>query len=123
MRGSVTFVCGPPGSGKSTYCRNRATGRDLIWDLDVIAGCLNEHYRQNRNRSFEMNEMIGSWRDSLIAAIREVRVTNNAWIIISDREQAFSAANKIPGASVVVLTLLLKNLQKPAKDLCSKNTV
>lgn len=33
----VTVVCGPPGSGKSTYVRTRARSHDLVLDLDVIA--------------------------------------------------------------------------------------
>ena len=33
----VSVVCGPPGSGKSTYVNERARLRDLVLDADVIA--------------------------------------------------------------------------------------
>ena len=32
----VEIVCGPPGSGKTTYCRNNASPNDLVIDLDEI---------------------------------------------------------------------------------------
>jgi 5-methylcytosine-specific restriction protein A len=33
----VVVVCGPPGSGKSTYVQKRAATTDLVLDVDVIA--------------------------------------------------------------------------------------
>lgn len=32
----LTIVCGPPGSGKTTFCQQRASREDLVIDLDVI---------------------------------------------------------------------------------------
>jgi hypothetical protein len=34
--GQVTLVCGPPGSGKTTYVRERMKPGDLVIDLDLI---------------------------------------------------------------------------------------
>jgi 5-methylcytosine-specific restriction endonuclease McrA/shikimate kinase len=36
----VTIVCGPPGSGKTTYCKQHAGKTDLIIDVDEIAAQL-----------------------------------------------------------------------------------
>jgi hypothetical protein len=36
----LTIVCGPPGSGKSTYIREHAKQGDTIIDLDAIMGTL-----------------------------------------------------------------------------------
>jgi dephospho-CoA kinase len=33
---AITLVCGPPGSGKTTYVNNRRKPGDLVWDLDSI---------------------------------------------------------------------------------------
>lgn len=36
-------ICGPPGSGKTTWVRERARPGDLVWDFDdvaaVVANC------------------------------------------------------------------------------------
>lgn len=37
---TVTVVCGPPGSGKSSYVRERAAPGDLTVDLDALASAL-----------------------------------------------------------------------------------
>ena len=47
----LEIVCGPPGGGKSTYVRERATDRDLVIDLDHIMSMLSglpEHMTMNR---------------------------------------------------------------------------
>jgi len=36
FRGLLTIVCGPPASGKTTYCKSRAAPRDVVIDLDEI---------------------------------------------------------------------------------------
>jgi hypothetical protein len=36
----VEVVCGPPGSGKSTYVGERATAEDVILDVDVMAAAI-----------------------------------------------------------------------------------
>ncbi|MCB2007567.1 MAG: HNH endonuclease, partial [Rhodoferax sp.] len=36
----VVVVCGPPGSGKSTYAQDHASPSDLVIDVDVIAARL-----------------------------------------------------------------------------------
>lgn len=40
QRRPVTVVCGPPGSGKSSYVRERARDGDLVLDLDLVAHAL-----------------------------------------------------------------------------------
>lgn len=36
VRGKVTIVCGPPGSGKSTYVRERKAASDIVIDVDAL---------------------------------------------------------------------------------------
>ncbi len=36
FRGGLTLVCGPPASGKTTYCLNQASDDDEIVDLDEV---------------------------------------------------------------------------------------
>ena len=99
-RGSILFVCGPPGSGKTTYCKQNAIGKDIIWDLDEIAACLNPYYSKNKNRDIGLNNLLGSWRDSLIAAIRKLQITNNAYVIITDTHHARILAKQTLNSSV-----------------------
>ncbi|MCJ2010442.1 ATP-binding protein [Methylobacterium sp. J-092] len=47
----LTIVCGPPGSGKSTYIRERIEPRDILIDLDAIMSGLSglpEHHTSAR---------------------------------------------------------------------------
>ena len=97
------FVCGPPGSGKTSYCQQHAVKKDIIWDLDAVAACLNPHYEKNKNRSPALNRILGSWRDSLVTAIQDVQITNDAYVIITDPRLAISLAKKTPRSSVTEL--------------------
>jgi broad-specificity NMP kinase len=88
QRGKLTFVCGPPGSGKTTYCQAHAEPLDLIWDLDAIAGAMNPHYELNANRTISMSCMFVEWRDILLKYVQAARITNNLWCIITSAETA-----------------------------------
>jgi tRNA uridine 5-carbamoylmethylation protein Kti12 len=102
--GLITFVCGPPGSGKTTYCQTHSSGRDLVWDLDVIAAGLNPFYAKNYNRPIELNKLLGFWRDQLVEIISEVKITNNAYIIIADAKVAKSLASRVKRSKFIELT-------------------
>lgn len=102
--GLITFVCGPPGSGKTTYCQTHSSGFDLVWDLDVIAAGLNPFYAKNYNRPIELNKLLGFWRDQLVEIISEVKITNNAYIIIADAKVAKSLASKVKRSEIITLT-------------------
>jgi len=81
----VTIVCGPPGCGKSTWCQRQCGPFDIVWDLDSIAETLAPFYRKNENRSKSMNRMLGKWRDELMNYLCTRKLTQVAWIIVSDR--------------------------------------
>lgn len=81
--GNLVIVCGPPGSGKSTYVAAHAKSGDLVLDLDCIVA-----------------EMTGkpifhSTKDEVIAGLRERNrrlkelstVKRDAWLIISGAGQ------------------------------------
>lgn len=36
----ITLVCGPPGSGKTTYVNERRKPGDIVWDFDVIMSAI-----------------------------------------------------------------------------------
>jgi len=102
--GLITFVCGPPGSGKTTYCQTHSSGRDLVWDLDAIATCLNPFYAKNYNRPIKLNTLLGLWRDQLVQIVSEVEITNNAFIIITDPKMAKLLADQVGRAKIIELT-------------------
>lgn len=64
----LTIVCGPPCSGKSTYVAERASGRDVVVDLDAIMAIVQPGYRPwtltdpaMLNRAMRVrNELLGS---------------------------------------------------------------
>jgi len=94
LPGKITIVCGRPGSGKTTWCNQQASGKDLIWDLDKIAGQLHNGLARNANRNIEMNDMLGRWRDDLLKTLRTAKLTNNAYVIISDVKKAKQVSKK-----------------------------
>ena len=75
----VTLVCGPPGSGKSTYCDDRAGPDDLVIDLDIIKAAV------SGQRIYESGD---EWlapamreRNRIIASLAK-RTKGRAWLIV-----------------------------------------
>jgi len=97
----LTIVCGPPNSGKTTWCRQQANGRDLVWDLDVVAATLNGVYRSNRHRPVEIQKLLAEWRDTMMQYSVSDRMPNNMYIIISDIDRARELAKKYQAHQLV----------------------
>ncbi|KKK81799.1 hypothetical protein LCGC14_2809800, partial [marine sediment metagenome] len=76
----VTVVCGPPGSGKSTYVKNRAKSGDLILDIDTIWQALSGRPYYEKPSAL-MSYVLDTW-ESLIDRVDEVE-SYHAWIVSS----------------------------------------
>lgn len=74
----VHLVCGPPGSGKSTYVREQARPDDLIIDLDdILVRCGFKRWTQDRQEyAIAMRQ-----RDGLIHSLAH-RTQGQAWLIV-----------------------------------------
>lgn len=77
----VTVVCGPPGSGKTTYVAQHAEASDLVIDVDVIAADLFRLplYRANKEQRMEAvrrrNKLLAGLADNSCPYAR-------AWLIV-----------------------------------------
>ena len=77
----LEIVCGPPGGGKSTYIRERATKDDLVIDLDQIMSSLSglpEHMTMSKylNPALEI-------RNNMLRDLATDRTHNKAYFIVS----------------------------------------
>lgn len=78
----VTVVCGPPGSGKSTYVRERAGSNELVLDTDVIAA---DMFKLPMYHS-DMEQMMAAirYRNKLLAGLAETDCGYvKAWLIVT----------------------------------------
>lgn len=77
----VTMVCGPPGSGKSTYLREHVRESDLVIDLDQIGQELSglpEHHTGLQWLAPSLDE-----RNRLLRSLSTERRHARAWFVIS----------------------------------------
>lgn len=98
----VTVVCGPPGSGKTTYVHNHAHRGDLILDLDAIFAALSGLATYDKPDA--LLPFVFAARDAIIARLAQHSDVRHAWIITSgaDAAQRDQFAHQL-GAEVVVL--------------------
>ncbi len=77
----VMLVCGPPGSGKSTYVNEHRAGGDEVIDLDVIAheiGGIGEHDLKGELLAAALHE-----RNRRLAGLaRPERAGDTVWVIV-----------------------------------------
>lgn len=80
-RCAVTLVCGPPGSGKSSYVVDHAAHKDIVIDLDDIRSQVSglPIYQSGK-------EWLGpalAARNSRLARLAAERASSRAWVIVS----------------------------------------
>lgn len=76
----VTIVCGPAGSGKSTYVRNHAGPNDIIIDFDEIRAKLSGrgvHDQDDRWTDATLQE-----RNRILRSLADDRMHHHAWFIV-----------------------------------------
>lgn len=101
-------ICGPPGSGKSSYVNRHAVPGDLRWDLDDVAavlgyGCTPSAVETVKGSRLprELAALLVYLRDALTTFLAEYRDLDlNVYVIISDELIAGVVAEEI-GAEVV----------------------
>jgi 5-methylcytosine-specific restriction protein A len=97
MHYQLHVICGPPGSGKTTYVNQRKKQGDAVFDFDSIAHAM----------GFPMHEcphqlvgVIERMREAFIAAVREV----DSWVIFTSRTKAEMTARQSGGTLTIMDT-------------------
>lgn len=76
----LTMVCGPPGSGKTTYARTHAGPKDLIVDLDEIRCRLAGVPIHRAGDEWQAQALVE--RNRILTALTSNRTHQRAWFII-----------------------------------------
>jgi hypothetical protein len=86
-------VCGPPGSGKTTWVEERRQPGDLVWDLDAVAATLFQlpHYP----RPDETTALLLSMRNAIVLRLREMQTQRRVFIITASPDDAARLAHDI----------------------------
>lgn len=97
----VTVVCGPPGSGKSTYVARKAEWGDLIVDLEAILTAISGYPRHRHPRG--LVPFARAAKDELVEAIEIGLPGQRAWVIVggASRAERQSLRQRL-GATVIV---------------------
>ncbi len=100
---ATTLVAGPPGSGKTTYVRDRAEYGDVIIDVDALYVALSGQPRYKKPTA--LLPFVLEARDAVEERLLARSDARQAWIIkgAPKREQRDHYANR--GATVVVLAV------------------
>lgn len=102
----LTIVCGPPGAGKTTYCKGRMGKRDLLIDLDYLAWSLGApmgDYQWDRDRF--LSPALRKRNAMLTYLSRKDCRFKAAWFIVSEPESGWREwwNKKLKPQSIVVL--------------------
>jgi predicted kinase len=108
----ILIVCGPPGSGKTTYVREHKWDEDLIWDFDAVMQAItglplhdqSSRYSEAMNSLDEgaMGFLIGLREKFCAMAAHGDGRVRRVWIIVCKRS-AFTADLEKLGAVILEL--------------------
>ena len=97
---STTIVCGPPGSGKSTWVREHAQPGDLIVDLDTLWQALSGQPMYAKPPA--LYPFVVAARDGTLAQLEKGGIVT-AWVIASGATSTERAAMRERFAARVVV--------------------
>lgn len=100
----VTLVCGPAGSGKTTYVQNHMQAGDLVLDFDTLVSALMGGQGNHRSAPEELLPFAWRARKSVLKELQKPSLLRHAWVItgLPVRVERDEFVDKF-GASIVVL--------------------
>lgn len=100
---SATLVCGPAGSGKSSYVREHMEPGDLVLDLDRITQALSD--QPYHSDAPHLVPFACEARDAIIERLKKPSAVHHAWIIHGGARHRDRAPLLAAGAKLVVLAV------------------
>lgn len=101
-RASIAVVCGPPGSGKSTYVRDRAKWGDLIVDVDALYQALSGLPAYEKPE--QLLPFVCSARDAVVDRLLRQSAIARAWIVATmPKKLERDLLRRRLGAKVIVI--------------------
>lgn len=112
----VTIVCGPPGSGKTTWVAKQMHWGDLVLDIDRMyeAICMQPMYEKPIN----LLPVILAMRDAVVAQLQRPNRVPQAFVITTTtrHDEIAAMANKLNARVVVMNTPSVTCMQRVAED-------
>lgn len=95
----VYVICGPPGSGKTTFVQQHMQPGDLVLDMDAIVSALTGSGSAHPDYSGVMDAAL-SVREAVYQAIESGKTGKRAFVITSssDRQQVEALARRLRGS-------------------------
>lgn len=104
-----TIICGPPGSGKTSYVRKHAKLGDIVWDFDVIVAALTGLPLHQRTE--DCVRLVLAMRAAFISYVVRQPPARSIWMIVTGRQDADRIARQL-GAEVVELNAEAEELTR-----------
>ena len=97
----VTLVCGPPGSGKSTYVAERLYPGDVVCDLDAIVAAITA--QPLHTKPVAALPLAWEMRDAFLSRLLRPLQVHHAWVIAGAPKRSERDRYRMAGARVVLL--------------------
>lgn len=112
----VKLVCGPPGSGKTTYVKNNMLKGDLVVDIDLIYIAISfcDFYDRPKN----LLPIVINTRDFILNKLKEPGDIETAWVISSSPRAVERAqlARDLNAEQVIVLAVSAEECMRRIKS-------